>query len=271
MLPYFHLSSLALGPLKIQVWGLFVAAGFLIGLLIARTRAKQAGVKVETVENLILWIVIFSLFFSRVFYVLFGGEFGVFLQKPWLILAIWQGGMMSTGGFFGVIVVLIYKKYSFLCHSDPPSANRLSGEESLWPYLDILAYAFPFGWLIGRIGCFFTHLHPGRLTNSNLGVNFIEGARLDMAILEVLALLPLAILFIIFSKKQHAAGFYTVWLLLWYGVSRFFLDFFRATDLPLSDARYFNLTVAQWGGILLILIGLAMSLRAKRSNLVISK
>src|SRR3989344_9201334 len=105
MLPYFHLSSLSLGPLKIQIWGLFVAAGFLIGLLIARVRAKQTGVKIEVIENLILWIVIFSLIFSRVFYVLFGGEFNAFLRQPWLIFAIWQGGMMSTGGFFGVIAV----------------------------------------------------------------------------------------------------------------------------------------------------------------------
>ncbi|MEK7189635.1 MAG: prolipoprotein diacylglyceryl transferase family protein, partial [Patescibacteria group bacterium] len=252
MLPYFHLSSFALGPLSIQIWGLFVAMGFLIGLLIARARAKKEGVKVETIENLILWIVISSLIFSRVFYVLFGGEFVVFLQKPWLILAIWQGGMMSTGGFFGVAVALLFKKYRLYCHSE--QAKR--SEESLLLYTDILSYSFIFGWLIGRIGCFLTHLHPGRLTDSFLSVNFTEGARLDMAILEVMILLPLAILFIVFSKKQRSAGFYTIWLLLLYGIIRFFLDFFRATDLPVSDTRYLNLTIAQWGSLLLIIISL---------------
>ena len=78
MLPYFHLSSFSLGPLSIQIWGLFVAMGFLIGLLIARAKAKKEGVKVEVIENFILWIVISSLIFSRVFYVLFGGELGEF-------------------------------------------------------------------------------------------------------------------------------------------------------------------------------------------------
>lgn len=250
MLPYFHLSSFSLGPLSIQIWGLFVAMGFLIGLLIARAKAKKEGVKVEVIENFILWIVISSLIFSRVFYVLFGGELGVFLQKPWLILAVWQGGMMSTGGFFGAgLAILSFRAL----YNTGATAQKI---------FDILSYSFIFGWLIGRVGCFLTHLHPGRLTNSFLSVNFTEGTRLDMAILEILILLPLAIFFLIFSKKQHPTGFYTIWLLLWYGVTRFFLDFFRATDLPLSDTRYFYLTVAQWGSILIILIGLIMSLRA---------
>lgn len=262
MLPYFHLSSFALGPLKIHVWGLFVAVGFLIGLLIARARAKKENIKIETVESLILWIVISSLIFSRLFYVLFGGELGVFLAQPWLILAIWQGGMMSTGGFFGTAIALLvfYKKCRRQRHPEHVSGSPI---QNFWLYADILSYSFPFGWLIGRIGCFLTHLHPGRLTNSILGVNFTEGARLDMAILEVLILLPLASLFIVFSKEQHQASFYTIWLLLWYGIARFFLDFFRATDLPLSDARYFYLTIAQWGSILLILIGLAIIQRKK--------
>ncbi|MBI5022636.1 MAG: prolipoprotein diacylglyceryl transferase [Candidatus Magasanikbacteria bacterium] len=254
MLPYFHLSSLALGPLKIQIWGLFVAVGFLIGLLIASSKAKKCGLKVEVAENLILWIVISSLIFSRVFYVLFGGELSEFLRQPWLILAIWQGGMMSTGGFFGAGLAVL----SFRAHDKSEQAKPgIFGNDKL-KYADILAYVFPFGWMIGRIGCFLTHLHPGRLTNSFLSVNFAEGARLDMAILEVLILLPLAILFIVFSKKQQSAGFYTIWLLLWYGIARFFLDFLRATDLPISDTRYFYLTVAQWGSILLILIGLTI-------------
>lgn len=264
MLPYFHLSSFWLGPLKIHVWGLFVAAGFLIGLLIARARAKKEGVKVEAIENLILWIVISALFFSRLFYVLFGGELSVFLERPWLILAIWQGGMMSTGGFFGATIALLvfYKKCRRQRHPEHVSGSPI---QNFWLYADILSYSFIFGWLIGRIGCFLTHLHPGRLTNSFLGVNFTEGARLDMAILEALILLPLAILFIVFSKKQHHAGFYTIWLLLYYGVVRFLLDFFRATDLSLSDARYLSLTVAQWGSVLLILIGLFYAKRISRT------
>lgn len=256
MSPYFHLSTFFLGPFKIHVWGLFVALGFFVGWLIARARAKKENVKVETIEKLILWIVISSLIFSRVFYVLFGGELGVFLQKPWLICAIWQGGMMSTGGFFGVVIALLFKKPRRKCHSEGDPEISGATEESLLSYTDILSYSFPFGWLIGRVSCFLTHLHPGRLTNSFLGVNLPEGVRLEMSILEVAILLPLAILFLVFSKKKHRAGFYTIWLLLYYGVIRFFLDFFRATDLPLADTRYLSLTVAQWGSILIILIGI---------------
>lgn len=33
-------------------------------------------------------------------------------------------------------------------------------------YLDVIAYVFPFAWVIGRLACTVAHDHPGRITNS---------------------------------------------------------------------------------------------------------
>lgn len=253
MIPYFNLDIVALGPLKIHVWGLFVALGFLVGLMICLGRAKRLKLKSEIILDLIMWIIVAALIGSRLLYVLIGNELAAYLAKPWLILAIWQGGMTSTGGFLGAAIALLifYKKRCVFCHPE-----KRSDEVSFWPYADILAYSFPFGWIIGRVGCFFTHLHPGRLTNFFFAVNLPTGARWEMALMEIMALLPLTILFLIFSRKARPPGFYAIWLMLWYGVMRFVLDFGRAMDLPFADSRYLGLTAAQWGSIILILVGL---------------
>ncbi|TMA38276.1 MAG: prolipoprotein diacylglyceryl transferase, partial [Deltaproteobacteria bacterium] len=51
---------------------------------------------------------------------------------------------------------------------------------------------------------------------------------------------------------------------LLYGSSRFVLDFLRARDLPYSDARYFGLTPAQYGALLLMMWGLWKLARGRR-------
>lgn len=267
MIPYFSFHSFLLGPLTIQVWGLLVALGFLISLMIFWQKGRQNFLSSDKILNLSLAIVLFSLFFARLFYVLFGGDLRFFVDKPWLFFAFWQGGMSSMGGFFGAGLVLLW----FLI-------KRGRGQKflapTIWSYLESLAYAFPFGWLIGRVGCFLIHDHPGKLTNSFFGVNFPDGARFDMALLEILALLPLAVIFLFLPQQENCRGkkffapAFPVWLLLWYGISRLFLDFWRASDLPNSDLRFRSLTLGQWGSIVLIILGIILWKKIRRQRLV---
>lgn len=251
MIPYFDFSSFSLGFLTFQTWGTLAAAGFLLAGLIAWQKIKKQKLDENFFLNFALGILISSLFFARLFYVFFGGELEVFLRKPWFFFALWQGGMSAVGGFFGAGLILVW----FLI-------NRGRGKKifapTIWPYIESMAYAFPFGWMLGRLGCFLIHDHPGRLTNSLLAVNFPNGARWDMGLLEMLALLPLVILFLFFSQKERPTGFYSLWLLFWYGISRFFLDFLRANDLPASDPRWWSLTLGQWGSIVLIILGIVL-------------
>lgn len=264
MIPYFRFETLSVGFLTIQIWGLFVALGILVGLMICLARAKQLKLKQEAILNLILRIIVASLIGGRILYILTSGQLATYLDEPWLIFAIWQGGMASTGGFLGAAVVLFV-----FCHSKRP---RICGgvEESLdcnfWQYANILAYAFPFGWMIGRLGCFFIHDHPGRLTNSFLGINFTSGTRFDMGLLEILVLLPLAILFLVLSETKKQTNWFALWLLWYYGLSRFLLDFLRAGDVAGADPRFWSLTLAQWGGLVLMILGGLVFLKIKKSG-----
>lgn len=245
MIPFFGTTGWQIGFLRIQSWGLFVALGFLISFAFIWWLGKRQKLNFKILSDLFVWVVVWSLVWGRLFYVFFEGYAVFFLAHPKEILKIWEGGMSSFGGFFGAGLVL----YLFW------KQKKIN-----WQYLDVLALALPFGWAVGRIGCLLIHDHPGILSNSFLAIRFPEGSRLDMALLEILMLLPLLALFVLRGLKMlKCPALLSSVVFLWYGVGRFLLDFWRpAAPYGIADARYLGLTIAQWGSAILIIFSLSL-------------
>ncbi len=237
MIPYFQYNTIVFGPLTLQVWGLWVSLGFVVAAVLAYQLAKRYVLSEQVMLDLAVWSVVGGFIGARAFHILFY-EPAYYYQYPGELLKFWHGGASSLGGFFGAAVAV----YLF-------SKVRHFTFKELLPYFDIGFLSFWLGWAIGRLGCFFIHDHPGRLTNSFLAVNFPSGPRFDLGFLEVIisagVFIITALLFKYLIKKGwgHVAGY----SLALYAVARFFLDFLRATDLPFSDPRYAGLTPAQWG------------------------
>src|SRR3989338_4760091 len=99
-----------------------------------------------------------------------------------------------------------------------------------------MAVSLWLGWGIGRIGCFLTHLHPGKLTNFFLAVNYPGGARFDLGLYESIIGFALfavsAVMFKRLVKKRW--GDVALYSAATYAVIRFFLDFLRVTPLEYS-------------------------------------
>src|SRR5690606_14059857 len=68
----------------------------------------------------------------------------------------------------------------------------------------------------------------------------------------------LAGIFFLRSKHEHRAGFYTAFFLIWCGIVRFALDFFRVLD-----TTYLGLTPAQYASLAMIAAGGALSFRVR--------
>ncbi|TAL19302.1 prolipoprotein diacylglyceryl transferase [Patescibacteria group bacterium] len=245
MIPYFHWETIALGPLTLHVWGLFVALGAILGIFLARRAARSSGLNPEVVTDAAVWLVVAGLLGGRLGYILFYNP-GPFFVDPWELFRVWNGGLSSTGGFLGALAAL-----SFFARRRKIDALKLT---------DALAFGFPFGWAVGRLGCFFTHLHPGILSGSFIAVRYPGGSRLDMGLIESLVAFLIGLL--VFVRSDHlgrsdldasrkgAATFTVVWSYL---IVRFFLDFLRARDLSGSDLRVWGLlTPAQLGAVALL-------------------
>lgn len=239
MIPYFQFNSFAFGPVVIQVWGLLVSLGILAAVWLVYKLAKKYFLSEPLMMDLAVWSLVGGFLGARLFYVFFYNP-QYFILKPEAIIYFWQGGASSVGGFFGagMAVYLLAK------------ARRLTWMD-LKPYLDISVLSLWLGWGIGRLGCFFIHDHKGKLSNSILAVNFPEGARLDLGLVEsLLAFVLFGVFYYSFKKLIKIRwGLVLNFSVLIYALLRFALDFWRATDLAESDLRYFHLTPAQWGMI----------------------
>ncbi len=249
MIPFFPYTDIVIGPVSIKVWGLLVSLGIGAAIWHANYRAKKRLLSTTLVLDLAVATIIGALIGGRVFHVLVY-EPGYYFANPAEILAFWHGGASSLGGLIGgaITATVFFWRRKFT-----PS--------EIWSYVDIAALSLWLGWGIGRIGCFLIHDHPGTLTHFIGGVQYPGGVRHDLGFYESLVGFLLFIIFSILFNflVKRRPGLVTILSFMAYAVARFFLDFLRATDLPISDVRYFMLTPAQWGMSSLV-IGLTISL-----------
>lgn len=252
MLPWFQYTVVHIGPIPIQVWGFFVALGMLVtfGVLWFRYRGKER----EMVLDIALWMVVSGFLGARLFHILFY-EPRYYLSYLGDIFAVWHGGASSFGGIVGAGIGF----FLFVYLKKIPKSSWIS-------FADSISSAALFGWLVGRVGCVMIHDHlSGPCSGCFLSMKMSDGTtRLDMALLEIIGLLPLAILFFIVRKKILRPGWYTSALFIYYGIIRFVLDFWRATDIVGADVRYLGLTPAQYFAIILVLMGIVLYQKYKR-------
>ena len=247
MLPYFELTTLHLGPIPLQVWGSFVAAGILLGAWISARFARQQGLNADIVYSGATWLIIASFIGARILHVL-AYEPGFYAAHPAEALMFWHGGFSIIGGFIGAAVGYAL----FVRHA------RINWIE----YADAFIYGLPLGMACGRLGCFLIHDHPGTVTHFILGVRYPDGqVRHDHGLYESLQSLVLAGLFAWFYRRdpKRQPLFFAMIFLLWYGFVRFVLDFFR-----LVDVKYFGLTPAQYACAVMVIGGLFLFSRGQK-------
>jgi phosphatidylglycerol---prolipoprotein diacylglyceryl transferase len=243
LLPYVHIPDF--GPL--HPFGILVVIGILLGARIATARAKQAGLDAEQFSSLVFWTVASGLVISHVLDTIAYYPREALLE-PWRLLMFWQG-LSSFGGFTGAAI-------GFLVYSHRHRIDR-------WLAADAIAYGLPVGWLFGRMGCSVVHDHPGVMSDSFLAVNFPDGARFDLGLLELM-LTPLLILaVIIVGRRTKRSGAIVATIALVYPVLRFPLDFLRAPYVDGGDIRYFGLTPGHYAAIGLFFVGLYLLWRVR--------
>lgn len=234
MIPYFELHTIPIGPIHIQAWGTFVAAGFLVGAMISSRRAKAKGFDANAVWDMAFWVFIAAFVGARLFHALF--------YEPSLLGDLWglinpaRPGFAILGGFLGAASAFALfvkrKKLDFL------------------KFADVAVWGLPWGVAIGRLGCFLIHDHPGTLSNSLLAVNYPSGARHDLGLYLSIVGLVMGAVFLVLNRKPRSPGFYFGAWILMEALSRIWLDFYR-----IADTRWFGLTPTQWMAIPLMIFG----------------
>jgi phosphatidylglycerol:prolipoprotein diacylglycerol transferase len=242
--------------LSLRWYALAYIVGILLGwrlsvLALRRQHLWAGGVPPMTpaqLEALLTWIILGIIAGGRLGYVLFYRP-GHYLQNPWEIPAIWQGGMSFHGGLLGVtLAILVFSRRHRL---------RLGG------VADAIALASPPAILLGRIANFINAELWGRPTTLPWGIVFpgeaaqdcpgIEGlcarhpSQLYEAGLEGLLLGCLLILLSFRWRALRQPWLLTGVFLAGYGTSRFLVEFVRQPDAQfVSPGNPLGLAL-QWG------------------------
>ena len=137
------------------------------------------------------------------------------------------------------------------------------------PLADAVASGLPFGWMFGRAGCTVVHDHPGIRSDAWFAVAYPGGSRLDLGLLELVYVIPIAVAFVFLRRRAWPWGFFVAVLSISYAPGRFLLDFLRlrrAEHDLLPDARYAGLTPAQWACLALGIFGVGLLVRVLRDR-----
>lgn len=237
MLPWFQFDTVMLGPVPIRLWGFFVSLGIVVACLGIWRRAKRAGLPPDHLMDWALWVVIAGFIGARAVHVM-AYEPAFYFFRPWEIFKIWNGGWSSFGGLFGAVVgfFLFARRHGVRARAELLRVGDIMGVSALA------------GWLVGRLGCVLIHDHLGTPCNCFFDFDTPTGPKLDLALLEIIGLLPLAFAFVFLKKKQLRPGIATAGIAVYYSALRLLLDFLRT-----GDSRYFGLTPAQFFAILLLI------------------
>lgn len=235
----------------LHAFGMMVALGVLIGVLVADRRGRRDGIHPRALGELMGYVLIGGFVLGHVLDAIFY-HWEVVVAQPLFLLQVWNG-LSSFGGFVGAVVGGVVwarmRKVSLIAFADP------------------IAFSFPFGWTFGRIGCFLAHDHPGAVTDFALAVEDYRAVgmlppwqtRHDLGLYEAMFSVLVAALFFALGRKRRRRGLYLALLPIVYAPVRFGLDFLRATDVPQADPRFLGLTPGHYGAVGLLLAGLAVA------------
>jgi len=222
---------------------------YIFGIVLGWVYCKKILIKDQRIlrlfDDFITYLIIGVILGGRFGYVLFY-NLKYYLENPFEILMIWNGGMSFHGGLIGIIL-------ASQLFSSKHNVNQ-------FVFLDLVALSAPIGIFFGRITNFINSELIGRATELPWSVQFIlidnvkrHPSQLYEAFFEGIILF---LLLGFFFKKNYlqSPGKISALFLIFYSLFRFFAEFFRSPD-PQIGYLMFNLTLGQLISILFLIAG----------------
>ena len=249
---------ISFGPFAIRWYALAYIGGLLIAWRYCRWLAVRPprSVSADAFDDFLLWATLGILLGGRLGYVLFYKP-DFYLANPQEILLIWRGGMSFHGGLLGMV-----------------AAEVMFARRRGLPVLalaDIVAAAAPIGLFLGRIANFINGELFGRPSEVPWAMVFPHGgpqprhpSQLYEAAVEGLVLF-LVLHLMVRAGALERRGMLAGAFLIGYALARMLAEMFREPDAYLGFLLG-GTTMGQWLSLPLLLAGLALVVRARRTR-----
>lgn len=238
-----------LGALHIYWYGIIIACGALLGLLLAMREGKRRGLGQDTYVDLILFAAPIAVICARIYYVAF--EWPYYSQHPGQIIAIWNGGIAIYGALIGAVATTVV--FCLVRHLP------------FWTVADVAAPSVILGQAIGRWGNFMNQeAHGGPTTRAALQAMHLPKFIINQMYINGTYYIPTFlyeslwdfagfILLLFLRRVNLKRGELFMSYVVWYAIGRSYIEGLRTDSLMLGPLR-----VSQWLAGLLIIVGIVL-------------
>jgi len=252
--------SINIFGIEVAIYGLLIAIGAMLGMLLAFREAKRTGQNVDHYVDLALFGIFFAIIGTRLFYVIF--EWDYYSKHLGEIFNLRNGGLAIYGGIIagiltGIVVSKVHK-LNFFQVADTACIGLLTGQ------------------IIGRWGNFFNREVFGGNSdglfamqiNTDDGiadvvvpesVDFIEGTKFIQVqptfLYESVWNLFILIMIMAFRKHKKFHGEMFAWYIGGYGIGRFFIEGIRTDQLLIHGT---NIPISQVVSVIMVIIAVAI-------------
>lgn len=240
-----------IGSLVFYTHGIVAVIGIIASVAFLYYSARRQLDCSYLFDNMIYTILIGIVGARIVYFILYHNQFGQFRE----ILYLWQGGLVSYGGFIigGLFLILLLRKQ----------------KQPIPEWFDHLAIAFPLGLSIGRFGEFLSGENFGVQSTSRISVRGYIPINLYESALCLIIFLVLVVISKRYLKVERSSGRITLLLIMLYTAGRTVIDFWRA-----GNTIFFNLSLSQLTSIILFVASLFLfllsNIRKKGHHVTIS-
>ncbi|TCT18767.1 prolipoprotein diacylglyceryl transferase [Melghiribacillus thermohalophilus] len=258
-LPYDRVF-LELGPFTIYWYGVIIATGAFLGLLLAMRESDRLGLNKDLFVDLLVFAIPAAIIGARTYYVIF--EWERYQGGPWWdVFAIWEGGIAIHGALIAsIITAVLYAR---------------AKNVSFWQLADIAAPSLILGQAIGRWGNFMNQEAYGGPVSPEAYENVlryvpdfimnqmcVDGVLHHPTFLYESVWNILGLIFLLFLRKINPRrGEIFFGYLIWYSIGRFFIEGMRTDSLYLGDFR-----VAQLISVGLILASVVVMIYRRKAG-----
>ncbi|NBJ69625.1 MULTISPECIES: prolipoprotein diacylglyceryl transferase [Clostridia] len=254
---------LQIGSFPIYWYGVIIATGSFLGLLLANREVNRLGMKKDIMVDLVVFAIPIAIISARIYYVIF--EWEQYAGRSWTdIVAIWEGGIAIHGALIGsVLTAIVYARVK---------------NESFWQLADIAAPSLILAQAIGRWGNFMNQEAHGEPISSATYESFhqylpdfimnqmcINGVMYHPTFLyeSVWNILVFALLLLLRRLNPLRGEIFLSYAIM-YSIGRFFIEGMRTDSLYVFG----DLRQAQVISIVIILVALILIIYRRRASQV---
>lgn len=244
-------SSFTVGKMTIHFYGVFIALGFLLGMLYCAKKSGSFGIREDDLYDLLLLLIPLSIVGARLYFVLCKPDY--YFANPEKIIAVWEGGLAIYGGVIAGALVIVA-----VCRKKKVPIPAM---------LDLMIFGLLIGQIIGRWGNFMNREAFGReteifcrmgLTDPAGNTIYVHPTFLYESLWNLAGFVFLAVW--TGKGKRRYDGQCTLIYFLWYGIGRFWIEGLRTDSLyipgtEIRTSQALSAVLALAALVLLVILG----------------